>query len=150
MELPRFLHGQICNLCEDGVESIFCDAVNWDDGYLAFVRALLKQAVGEPCVAQLQLALCLDWLLSAVPAWMLTFGAANNQGCTASAGLEVFKVSLCSQPHEVAPRTMLLAMCHNFVTVDLACSILQCICWLCVMPQPSSVATATGQVLLHI
>ena len=75
---------------------MFCDVVNWDDGYLAIVRALLKRAVGEPCVAQLQLALCLDGLLSAVPAWMLAFGAANNQGCMAYAGLEVFKVSLCS------------------------------------------------------
>ncbi len=138
MELPWFLHAQNCNLCEDGVESIFCDAGNWDDGYLAFVRALLKRAVGEPCPAQLQLALCLGRLLSAVPAWMLAFGDANNQGCTANAGLEVFKVSLCSQPHKVAPRTMLLAMRYNFVTMGLACNILQCICWLCVMPQPSS------------
>jgi len=146
------LHAQNWSLCKDVIESVFCDAVDWDDvesvlcdavdwddGYLAFVRALLKRAVGEPCVAQLQLALCLDRLLRAVPAWMLTFGAANNQGCTASAGLEAFKVSLCSQPHKVAPRTMLLAMRSKNVTMGLACNISQCMCWLCVMPQPSSV-----------
>ncbi|KAL0056040.1 hypothetical protein WJX82_007096 [Trebouxia sp. C0006] len=68
--------------------------VNWDDGYLAAVRALLTKAVGEPCLAQLQIAQSLAWLLKAVPAWMLTFGDANNQGCTAHAGLQAFQSAL--------------------------------------------------------
>ncbi|KAA6420298.1 MAG: hypothetical protein FRX49_09782 [Trebouxia sp. A1-2] len=85
------LHAQQCNLSEDGVKSTFYNAVNWDDGYLAIVRALLKRAVDEPCPAQFQLTLCLAQLLSAVPAWMLAFAEANNPGCTAYAGLEVLK-----------------------------------------------------------
>ena len=100
------LHAQQCNLSEDGVKSTFYNAVNWDDGYLAIVRALLKRAVDEPCPAQFQLTLCLAQLLSAVPAWMLAFAEANNPGCTAYAGLEVLKVCLCSQPHKTAP-------CHH-------------------------------------
>ena len=144
---------------ETGVKtalSLFCDAVNWDDGYLAIVRALLKRAVGEPCVAQLQLALCLDGLLSAVPAWMLAFGAANNQGCTAYAGLEVFKVSLCSQSHKTALGTMLLAMPHDFCHLG-TLSFLQhftvymlALCDATALQYDTSVATATGQVSLHM
>lgn len=143
-----------CSNLQDGVESIFCDAVNWDDGYLAFVRALLKRAVVEPCVAQLQLALCLDQLLSAVPAWMLTFGAANNQGCTASAGLEVCKVRFCSSPHKTALDTMLLAIHCKLVTVCPArnnCTVyVLALCDTTALQYDTCVATATGQFSLHI
>ncbi|DBA96083.1 TPA: hypothetical protein ACH3X1_001580 [Trebouxia sp. C0004] len=66
-------------------------ADNWDDGYLAAVRAMLKKAVGEPCLAQLQIAQSVAGVLKAVPAWMLAFGDANNQGCTAHAGLQSFE-----------------------------------------------------------
>jgi len=101
-KLPRFLHAQKCNSCKDGIYSILCVAVNWDDGYLAAGRALLKKAVGEPCLAQLQIAQSLARLLKAVPAWMLAFGDANNQGCTAHAGFQSFQVGLCLQPHKRA------------------------------------------------
>ena len=148
------MHAQRCNLCEDGVESIFCVAVNCDDGYLAIVKALLKRAVGEPCLAQLQLALRVARLLSAVPAWMLAFGDANNQGCTAYAGLEVFKVGLCSQPHKLAPSTMLLAIHCRLVTVGLACNnfavYMLALCDVTALQCDTSVASAIEQVSLHI
>lgn len=79
--------------------------MNWDDGYLAAVRALLKRVVGEPRLAQLQVPRSLARLLKAVPAWMLAFGDANNQFeqpwllpsakasihcCTAHAGFQLF------------------------------------------------------------
>ncbi|KAA6422134.1 MAG: hypothetical protein FRX49_07885 [Trebouxia sp. A1-2] len=67
-------------------------SLNWHDGYLAAVRALLGKAVGEPCMAQLQIARSLAQLLKAVPAWMLVFTDASNQGCTAHAGLQSFQV----------------------------------------------------------
>ncbi len=104
------MYAQKHNFRKDGIDSSFCVAVNWDDGYLAAVRALLTKAVGEPCLAQLQIAQSLAWLLKAVPAWMLTFGDANNQGCTAHAGLQAFQVGLCSQLHTAAPKAMQLQM----------------------------------------
>ncbi len=105
-KLPSFLHAQERNFCKDGINSSLCVAVNWDDGYLAAVRALLKKAVGEPCIAQLHIARSLAQLLKAVPAWMLAFGDANNQGCTAHAGFQSFQVALCSQLHKHA------SQCH--------------------------------------
>ncbi len=110
------LHTHKCNSCKDGTDSSFCLAVNWNDGYLAAVRAVLEKAVGEPSFAQLQIAQSLAQLLKAVPAWMLTSGDANNQGCTAHAGLRAFQVGLCSQLHTAAPKTMQLMLhCINYV-----------------------------------
>ena len=65
-----------------------------DDGYLAMVRAILKGAAGEPRAAQLEIAMSLSKLFQAVPAWMLSFGTANNKGCTALTGLQTFQVNI--------------------------------------------------------
>ena len=132
------MHAQKFNSCKGGTDSSFCFAVNWDDGYLAAVRALLKKAFGKLCTAQLQFAQSLAWLLKAVPAWMLTFGDANNQGCTALTGLRAFQVGLCSQLHTAAPKAMKLKMhciyyvvyfnmrvwfCNNLIVCVLALSV---------------------------
>ncbi|DBA96082.1 TPA: hypothetical protein ACH3X1_001580 [Trebouxia sp. C0004] len=108
-------------------------ADNWDDGYLAAVRAMLKKAVGEPCLAQLQIAQSVAGVLKAVPAWMLAFGDANNQGCTAHAGLQSFEVARCSQLHTAAPKIMQLIMHCSLVIarvvprqLDSMCTVFVC------------------------
>ena len=68
-------------------------AVDWDDGYCAMVRAILKGAVGEPGAAQPEIAVCMAGLFQAMLAWMLTFGTTHNKGCLALAGLQTCQVT---------------------------------------------------------
>ena len=125
--------------CKSCKGYIFCFAVNWDDGYLAAVPAVLKKAVGEPCITQLQIAQSLAQLLKAVPAWMLAFGDANNQGGTALAGLHSFQVGICSQPHKPASQMVFtqLVICCSLVLVSVVLRQFdKCMYWLCLLLQP--------------
>ena len=65
------------------------------------VRAILKGAVGEPSVAQLEIAVCMAGLFQTVPAWMLKFGTTTNKGCSALTGLQTFQVTSCSHAWQV-------------------------------------------------
>lgn len=92
-------------------------AVEWDDGYCALVRAILKGAVGEPSAAQLEIAVCMAGLLQAVPAWMLKFGTTTNKGSSALAGLDTFQVISCS--HSWHSHTQWSAADATFVDLSL-------------------------------
>ena len=87
-----------------------CSAVDEFDAYLSLVRALLKRGMGEAPTVQLEIANSFSRQFKAVPKWMLTFAAAQNQGCSPLAGLETFKVTNFTcvyQPAHLLPNSTL-------------------------------------------